>query len=101
MANVLNARSEGTTALRSSYTCSGGRIFSTLPSASSRWYSFHDIGGLPVSTSFIVMHPLTGQTSEHRLQPTHVSCLIVKRLIVSPPAPGNTSTPPERRTCSW
>ena len=44
------------------------------------------------------MQPSTGQTRLHMLQPTHVSSLIVKTLITSPPAPGTTSWPPERIT---
>ena len=62
-----------------------------LAAASLAWYSFQVIGGRPVSTSCIVMQPSTGQTRLHMLQPTHVSWLIVNRLITSPPAPGMTS----------
>ena len=58
------------------------------PAASLAWYSFQVIGGLPVSTSCIVMQPSTGQTRLHMLQPTHVSSLIVKRLIDVAAGPG-------------
>jgi hypothetical protein len=39
-------------------------------------FCFQDIGGWPVWISSIVMQPCTGQTSAHRLQPTHSSSMI-------------------------
>ena len=59
--------------LETAQTCCGGSIGSTSPAASLAWYWFQLIGGLPVSTSRIVMQPSTGQTRLHMLQPTQVS----------------------------
>jgi hypothetical protein len=41
-----------------------------VPAARRPWYCSQVIAGLPVSTGVIVMQPSTGQTIEHRLQPT-------------------------------
>ena len=34
--------------------------------------------GIPLGTFFMLMHPSTGQTSEHMLQPTQIGILTIE-----------------------
>ena len=53
-----------------------GGIGAISPRATRAWYSRQLIGFFFVFTSTMVMQPSTGQTSDHRLQPTHSSSLM-------------------------
>lgn len=65
---------------RWAYTWAGGSMGAMVPSASLCWYSRQLMFGSSGGLSTIEMQSVTGHTSEHMLQPTHVPWLIVYSL---------------------